>query len=52
MIYLIIAFLFMLAGQLFWMFGGLTLITCSVALGFTLIGVLLLYLLTKRNQND
>lgn len=49
MLYLIVAFLFMLAGQLFWMFGGLTLITCSVAFIFTLIGVISLYLLTRKN---
>lgn len=49
MVYLIVAFLFILAGQLFWMLGGLTLITGSIALGLTLVGVLSLYLLTRKN---
>ena len=51
MIYLIVAFLFMLAGQLFWMLGGLTLVTGAIAFGFTLVGVLSLYLLSKRNDD-
>ena len=49
MIYIVVAFMFLLAGQLFWMLGGLTWLTGSIALGFTVIGVLSLYLLTRRN---
>ena len=49
MVYLIVAFLFMLAGQLFWMIGGLTWLTGSIALILTMVGALSLYLLTRNN---